>query len=151
MVQLPFLWILVHTRFCVCPPRLNLCSLQSRGCPVIKSCWPARLDSLGSPSSFVRSSSWKPDVWSRAFTKVEFLWYYSSSVCGSPTRRVWDLILFYFRPLLPSRFGFFFVFGHRVSFFGGFQRPAVNGYSIAHCNFGVLAGGDESRLSTSPS
>ena len=59
LVQLPFLWILVHTRFCVCPPRLNLCSLQSRGCPVIKSCWPARLDSLGSPSSFVRSSSWE--------------------------------------------------------------------------------------------
>ena len=90
-------------------------------------------------------------MWFRTFTKVEFLWYYSSSVCGSPTRRVWDLILFYFRPLLPSRFGFFFVSGHRISFFGGFQHPPVNGYSIASCNFGVLARGDESCLSTSPS
>ena len=36
---------------------------------------------------------------------------------------------------------FFFVFGHRVSFFGGFQCPPVNGCSTASCNFGALAGG----------
>jgi len=46
-------------------------------------------------------------------------------------------------PLLPSCCSFFFVFGHEVSFVGGFQCPPVDGYSTASCNFGVLAGVDE--------
>ena len=44
--------------------------------------------------------------------------------------------------LLPSDWGFFFVFGRGVSFFGGFQHPPVDGCSTASCNFGALAGGD---------
>ena len=46
-------------------------------------------------------------------------------------------------PLLPSDWGFFFVFGHGVSFFGGFQHPPVDGCSAASSNFGVLAEEDE--------
>ena len=44
--------------------------------------------------------------------------------------------------LLPSFCGFF-VFGHGISFFGGFQHSSVNGCSRAGCDFGVLAGGYE--------
>ena len=46
-------------------------------------------------------------------------------------------------PLLPSRCGFFFVFGHAVSFIGVFQHLPVDGCSIASCNFDALAGRDE--------
>ena len=46
-------------------------------------------------------------------------------------------------PLLLSSCSFFFVFGLKLSFFGGFQHPPVDGCSIASCNFGALIGGDE--------
>ena len=49
-----------------------------------------------------------------------------------------DFILFV--PLLPSHCSFFFVFGHGVSFFGGFQHLPVDGCSIASCNFGAFHG-----------
>ena len=35
--------------------------------------------------------------------------------------------------------GFFFVFGHGVSFLGGFQHPPVDGCSTASGDFDVLA------------
>ena len=41
-------------------------------------------------------------------------------------------------PFLPSRCGFFFIFGHGVSFFGVFQHPPVNGCSTASGDFGAL-------------
>ena len=43
-------------------------------------------------------------------------------------------------PFLPSRCGFFFIFGHGVSFFGVFQHLPVNGCSTASCDFGALTG-----------
>ena len=46
-------------------------------------------------------------------------------------------------PLLPSHCSIFFVFGSRVSFFDGFQRPPVDGCSTDSCDFGALTGGDE--------
>ena len=48
-----------------------------------------------------------------------------------------------FAPLPPSCCSFFFVLGHGLSFFGGFQCPSVECCSVASCNFGALAGGDE--------
>ena len=39
--------------------------------------------------------------------------------------------------------GLFFVFGHGVSFLGGFQCPPVDGCSTASGDFDVLARGDE--------
>ena len=45
--------------------------------------------------------------------------------------------------LLPSHCGFFFVFGHGVSFFDGFQSPPVHGCSTVSCDFGAVKGGDE--------
>ena len=41
--------------------------------------------------------------------------------------------------------GFSFALGHGVSFFGGIQHSPVDGCSAMCCNFGVLAGEDESR------
>ena len=45
-------------------------------------------------------------------------------------------------PQLPSCGHFLFVFGHGISFPGGFQCPPVVGCSAAGCNFGALTGGD---------
>ena len=53
-------------------------------------------------------------------------------------------------PLLPSHCSIFFVFGSRVSFFDGFQRPPVDGCSTDSCDFGALTGGDECISSTPP-
>ena len=38
----PFLWVLVHARFCLCPQDWSLCFPQSSESPIIKSCWPPR-------------------------------------------------------------------------------------------------------------
>ena len=45
--------------------------------------------------------------------------------------------------LLPSHWGFFFVFGGGISYFVGFLLRPVHGYSTVSCNFGAVAGGDE--------
>ena len=45
----------------------------------------------------------------------------------------------------------FFVFGHGISFFGGFQHSPVNGCSRAGCDFGVLEGNMSACPSTLPS
>ena len=50
-----FLWVLVCTRICSCPPKWSLCIPQSCGSPITKSCCTSSPDSLGSPSPFVRS------------------------------------------------------------------------------------------------
>ena len=45
--------------------------------------------------------------------------------------------------LLLSHCSSFFVFGHGVFLFNGFQCPSVDGCSTASCNFGVFGGGEE--------
>ena len=86
----------------------------------------------------------KSKVGPRTFTTAqEFLWYFCSPVCGSPTWWVWDFILSWLCPscsliaVSPSSLdtGYFF--------FGGFQHPPVNGCSPASWDLGVLTGGDE--------
>ena len=85
----------------------------------------------------------KPDMGLRTFTsgRTSFMLLFSN---------LWITHLagmgFYFIvivPLLSSCYGFFFVFGHRVSLFGGFQCPHVNDCSTDSSNSGALAGGDE--------
>ena len=122
----------------------SLCFPQSYGSPVIKSCWPSKSDSLGILSLFAGSPGWKG--WHGAHNllnsgKMSLILLFSC---------LWVAHLegmgFYFImivPLLPSHCSFFFVFGHAVSFFGGFQCPPINGCSAASCNFGALPGGDE--------
>ena len=72
----------------------------------------------------------------------ELLWYYCSPDCGLLTWWIWDLILLWLHPLLPSPCSFF-VFGLGCLFFGGLQCPPVDGCSTICCNFGILTGGDE--------
>ena len=71
---------------------------------------------------------------------------FSSLQVTHPVGMGFNFIIFV--PLLPSCCSFFFVFGHGVYFFGRFQHPPVNGYSIASCDFGALAG-DECTYSIS--
>ena len=94
----------------------SLCFPHSCGRRVIKSHWPSRSDSLGSPSPFVGSPGWKLDTGFRTFTTVgELLWYYCSPVYLVGME--FDFIMIV--PLLPSYCGFFFVFGCGVSFLVG--------------------------------
>ena len=59
-VTAPLLGVPVHTRFCLCPPRLAFSFA-----PVLwksydkESCWSSRSDSLGIPSPFVGSAGWE--------------------------------------------------------------------------------------------
>ena len=97
--------------------------LESLFLPVLwkaynKSPWPTKPDSLGIPSPFVRSPGW--EAWhgiQNLHNSARTFLVYCSPVCGSPTQWVWDLILSWLHPLLPSCCSFFFVFGHRLSFF----------------------------------
>ena len=60
--------------------------------------------------------------------------------------RLWwvrSLILNVILPLLPPCWGFSFVLGCGVSFFGGIQHSSANDCSAASCSFGVLAGEEE--------
>ena len=57
--------------------------------------------------------------------------------------RIWGLILNALLPFLPSCWGFSFVLGHGVSFFGGIQHFPVDGCSASRCELGVLTGEDE--------
>ena len=62
----------------------------------------------------------------RTFTTLgEVLWYYCPPVCGSPTPGVWDLILLWLYPLLPSHCGFSFVFGCGTSLVSSSILPLV--------------------------
>ena len=90
-VTVPFLWVLVHTRFVCASQEWSLCFPQSYGGPVIKFHRPSKSDSLGILSTFADPQAGESDVGLRTFTTVwELLWYYCSPVCGSPDKyRIW--------------------------------------------------------------
>ena len=126
------------------PSKTGVSFPQSRGSPVIKSCWPSKSDSLGIPTPFAGSPGWKG-------------WHGAQNLLNSGRMSLillfsclWvahlECVGFYFIMivlLLPSHCGFFFAFGHGVYSFGGFQCPPINGCSAASCNFGALPRGDE--------
>ena len=121
----------------------SLCFPQSCGSPIIKFHWPSRSDSLRISSPFVRSPGWEAWCWvqnlhngGRTSLVLLFSRLWVSHLVGMG----FDFIMIV--PLLPSPSGFF-VTGHWVSFFGGFQHSPVNGCSEDNCNFGALAEGDE--------
>ena len=85
-VTTPFLWVLVHTRFCLCPSRLEpLFSLALwKSCNQIPVAFKDRFP--GVFQSLCRPQARKPDVGFWTFTTVgELLWYYCSLVCGLHT------------------------------------------------------------------
>ena len=75
-VTAPFSWVLVCTRFCLCPPE----SLfpQFCGSSVIKSHWPPKSSSLGASVPLPDPQVVGPKTFS---TVREFLWYNWSAVC----------------------------------------------------------------------
>jgi len=92
-------------------------------------------------------------------TQTQF-WHSLCGISGSwcaqglfePSVRLWwvrSLILNVILPLLPPCWGFSFVLGCGVSFFGGIHHSPVNDCSAASCSFGDLAGEDE-RMSFYP-
>ena len=115
----------------------SLCFPKSCVNPIIKCHSPSRPDSLDIPSPLVKFPRWKSWIGFRTFTTVgELLWYYCSPVCGSPTQKIWDLILSWLCPSY-SLVAVSSVSLDVGSFFGGFQRPPIDGCSTASCNSGA--------------
>ena len=91
-VPASFPWVLVCTRFFVCPPRVE--SLSPGSVEVLQS----NLTGLQSQIPWVflvpllDPQTEKPDTGLRTFTTVGE-WYYCSTVCELPTQWVWDIIL----------------------------------------------------------
>ena len=88
-VTAPFLWVFVHTRFCLCPSRLESHFPQSCRSPIIKSHRTSRSDSLEIPSPLsdpqARSLMWGSETsqqWEN-FCGIIVLQF-----VGSPTLRV---------------------------------------------------------------
>ena len=121
-VTAPLLWVLVHTKFRLCP-----LLLESLLPPVLWKTYnqiPLALKArFPGDSQFL---CWIPRLriltWgSEPSQQYEnFFKYYCSPVCGSPTQQVWVLILsncVVIASLLPSRCVFFVVSGRGVSFF----------------------------------
>ena len=157
----PFSWVLVHTRFCLCPPRVyfpvlckfwqlyggvngdllqeslchtQLCCTQSPcpcGKPLLTCTSAGDTQTLKGKSGSVSVGS--PGVHKILFEPSERVWW------------VWDLILNVILLILLSFWGFSLALAHGVSFFGGIQHSLIDGCSAVCCNFGVLAGEDESR------
>ena len=124
-----------HTQGLFVPSKSGVCFPQYYGSPVIKSHWPLNSDSLGIPSPYASSPGWcRPKNLHNSRRTSSYyhhqpsryeIWVYCD--CAPPT----------------TPWGFFFVFGLGLSFFGGFQCPPDNGCSTASCNFGVLTGEDK--------
>ena len=94
-VAAPFLWVLVCTRFCLCPPRLE--SLFPPSPMEVLYSNPTGLQGQipwGLPVPLSDPQPGRPDLGFRTFATVgELPWYYYSPVCEPPTQWVWDLIL----------------------------------------------------------
>ena len=151
-VTASFPWVLMHTRFCLHPPRVeSLFSLvlwkSDNQIPLaFKVRFPEDPQSLFQIPR-LGSLMWGSEPsqqWENSFGIIVLqfvgcplvgygIWFYRD--CTPPTMSLQFLL----------------VFGSRVSFFDGFQHPPVNVCSTASCDFGALAGGDERMSSTLPS
>ena len=142
-VMAPFFWVLVCTRFCLCPPRLEslfppvmwesysqiLLAATSRFLGDSQSiCWILSLESL----------TWDSELSQQCIICLVIL--FSSLWVTHLAGMGFDFIIV--MTLLPSRWGFF-VFERRICFIDGFQHCLVNVCSTASCGFGVLAGEGE--------
>ena len=121
-----------------------LCFPQSCGNLVIKSHWSSRSFSLKTPRSFIRSPDWEtwwgvPNLHSSGRTSLVLL---SSSLWVTHLAGMgFDFVVIVL--LLPSCCSCFLVFGHGISFFGGFHHSSEVGCSTTSYDFGVVPGEDE--------
>ena len=84
-VTVLLLWVLVSTKFCLCPPRLEFVSLSPLQGLQSNPTVPQGQTPLGCPVPLLDPQAGKPDMGFRIFTIMrELLWYYYSPVCGSP-------------------------------------------------------------------
>ena len=135
----PSLWVLVHARFCLCPP-----CLESLFPPVL---WKSYNQiSLGCKVRFPGDS--------QSLCQIPRL---GSLMSGSEPSQQWEnffgIIALQFLGHSPSGYGIWFYRDctpPTVSlqllfffFFGRFQHPPVDGCSADSCNFGALLGGDK--------
>ena len=94
-VTAPFLWVLVHAKFCLCPPSLESLfpSVLWKTYNQIPLAFKVRFP--GDSQSICRISRLGSLAWGSESSQQweNFFWYYCSPVCGSSTRWVWDLIL----------------------------------------------------------
>ena len=84
-----FLWVLVCTRICSCPPKWSLCIPQSCGSPKTKSCCTSSPDSLGIPQSLCQiprlgSLMWgsEPSQQWESFFGIIILKFVGHPACG---------------------------------------------------------------------
>ena len=151
-ITAPLSWGLVHTRLCLCPPRVCF------PCPVwvLVALWwgqwwppprgliPHRGLLHPEPLPLWQATA-DPCLHRRHSNTVltQFLWsllvctrFCLSALCISDGYE--GLILNAIFPLLPSFWVFPFALGRGVSVFGGIQHSPVDGCSAAIWNFGVL-------------
>ena len=129
-VTAPFSWVLVHTRFCLCPPRVSfpvLCKfwqlyggvsgdlLQEGSCHPQVCCTQSPCP-CSSPLLTCTSSGDTQTEFCLSLCRVSGFWCTQGLFEPSePLWRVWSLILKMFSPLLPSCWGFSFALGTGIS------------------------------------
>ena len=93
-VTAPFLWVLVHTRFCLCPPKLESLLSPILGKSYTQIPLAFKILFLGDSQSLCQIPRLGSLTWgSESSQWWEILLYYCCPVCRSPTWKVWDLIL----------------------------------------------------------
>ena len=142
----------MHARFCLCPPRLKYLFplVLWKSCNQIPLAFKVRFP--GDSQSLCQIARLEAccgvqNLHNSGRTSLVLL--FSSLWVTYPAGMGFDFIVIVL--LLPSCCGFFFVFGHGVSFFGMFRHPPMDGCLIGSGDFGNLKGGDEHTFSTPPS
>ena len=147
VVTASLLCVLMHTKFCLCPPKTGVSGSLSP----LEGLWSNPTDPQGQiPWGFsvplLDPQAGIQNLHNNARTSLALL--FSSLWVTHLAGMGFDFIVI--ASLLLSCCCFF-VFERGVSFFGGFQCPPVDCFSTANCNFGALAGGGKHTPSTLPS
>ena len=121
------------------PSKSDVCFPQYSGSPVIKCCWLSKAGSLRIPIHSIEFPDWQAwhgtqDLHNTG--RISLVLFVSSLCLAHPTGMGFDFIMI--APILPSHCCCCFAFYHRVSFFGVFRCPPVDGCSTVSCNFGAL-------------
>ena len=129
-VTAPFSWVLAHTKFCLCPPRVCfpvLCKfwwlyggvngdLFQEGLCHTQVCCTQSTCPSGSPLLTLTSTGDTQTQFCLSLCGVSGAWF--AQDLFEPSERfwqVWGLILNMILPLLPSCWGFSFVLGYEIS------------------------------------
>ena len=128
--------ISMHTRLCVCPPRV--CFPQSQRSPEIRFHQPSKSDFLVSLVPLVYLQAGKHELGLRTFTTVgKILWFKCFPVCGLTTWLVWDLTL---SRLHPSYHIIVVSFVFHVGCLLGWVQVSSHQWLFNCCDFGAFTG-----------